>query len=162
MTTPVEAAGEEPPRDEEGLLEFVAHLTSESYREVPDDLVKLGFLRRDRLDTVRASGFLEPLTYMLRQAREGGGGKKVRERIFNEYRAKFPSLSDDELKSEGYTCHVVTGKALPKLEVGGMSSSGKGDMVIGKELISAYAGPADVDSFGDVGKVSETKTIKIE
>jgi len=36
------------------------------------------------------------------------------------------------------------------------------DMAIGKELISAYAGPADVDSFGDVGKVSETKTNKIE
>lgn len=36
------------------------------------------------------------------------------------------------------------------------------DMAIGKELISAYAGPADVDSFGDVGKVSETKTHKIE
>lgn len=36
------------------------------------------------------------------------------------------------------------------------------DMAIGKELISAYAGPADVDSFMNVGKVSETKTHKIE
>ncbi len=35
------------------------------------------------------------------------------------------------------------------------------DMAIGKEVISAYAGPADVLSFGDVGKVSETKTHKI-
>ncbi|MGB1042433.1 MAG: aromatic amino acid hydroxylase [Tenacibaculum sp.] len=35
------------------------------------------------------------------------------------------------------------------------------DMAIGKELVSAYAGPADVDSFGDIGKVSETKTHKI-
>lgn len=35
------------------------------------------------------------------------------------------------------------------------------DMAIGKEVISAYAGPADVDSFGDIGKVSETKTHKI-
>lgn len=35
------------------------------------------------------------------------------------------------------------------------------DMVIGKELISAYAGSADPESFDDIGKVSETKTHKI-
>lgn len=35
------------------------------------------------------------------------------------------------------------------------------DMAIGKKVTSAYAGPADVHSFGDIGKVSETKTHKI-
>ncbi|GAB5409285.1 MAG: aromatic amino acid hydroxylase [Balneolaceae bacterium] len=35
------------------------------------------------------------------------------------------------------------------------------DMAIGKSVISAYAGPADVNSFDDIGKVSETKTHKI-
>ena len=35
------------------------------------------------------------------------------------------------------------------------------DMAIGKELISAYAGPADVMSFEEIGKVSDTKTHKI-
>lgn len=35
------------------------------------------------------------------------------------------------------------------------------DMAIGKELISAYAGPADVNSFDDMSKVSNTKTHKI-
>jgi len=35
------------------------------------------------------------------------------------------------------------------------------DMAIGTDVISAYAGPADVASFEDVGKVSETKTVKI-
>ena len=35
------------------------------------------------------------------------------------------------------------------------------DMVIGKTVVSAYAGPADVDSFLELGKVSETKTHKI-
>ena len=35
------------------------------------------------------------------------------------------------------------------------------DMAIGKELVSAYSGPADVDSFENIGKVSETKTDKI-
>mgnify|MGYP001502682395 CR=1 FL=1 len=36
------------------------------------------------------------------------------------------------------------------------------DMAIGKEVVSAYAGAADVDSFKDVGKVSEVKTHKIK
>ncbi|MGG8496648.1 aromatic amino acid hydroxylase [Tenacibaculum sp. TC6] len=35
------------------------------------------------------------------------------------------------------------------------------DMAVGVEVISAFAGPADVTSFGDIGKVSETKTHKI-
>ncbi|RNC80019.1 MAG: aromatic amino acid hydroxylase [Balneola sp.] len=35
------------------------------------------------------------------------------------------------------------------------------DMVIGKEIVSAFAGPADVNSFEEIGKVSETKTHKI-
>jgi phenylalanine-4-hydroxylase len=35
------------------------------------------------------------------------------------------------------------------------------DMAIGKEVISAYAGPADVNSFDNIGKVSKTKTAKI-
>jgi len=80
------------------LLEFVAHLTSDNYQQVPEDLVKLGFLKQERLDTVRASGFLLPLTYMLQQAKQGGGGDKVRERIFEEYRAKYPGMTDDDLR----------------------------------------------------------------
>lgn len=36
------------------------------------------------------------------------------------------------------------------------------DMAIGTEVVSAYAGAADADSFGKIGKVSETKTHKIE
>ncbi len=35
------------------------------------------------------------------------------------------------------------------------------DMAVGKEVISTYAGPADINSFEDLGKVSETKTHKI-
>jgi phenylalanine-4-hydroxylase len=35
------------------------------------------------------------------------------------------------------------------------------DMAIGKEVVSAYAGAADVDSFEDSSKVSEVKTRKI-
>ncbi len=35
------------------------------------------------------------------------------------------------------------------------------DMAVGKEIISAYAGPASVNSFKDLGEVSSTKTHKI-
>ena len=35
------------------------------------------------------------------------------------------------------------------------------DMAIGKEVVAAYSGPADVNSFLNLGKVSETKTHKI-
>ena len=35
------------------------------------------------------------------------------------------------------------------------------DMAVGKEVISAYAGPADINSFEDLGQISETKTQKI-
>jgi hypothetical protein len=48
-------------------------------------------------------------------------------------------LSRDELQSKGYICKVVTGHDLPKLEAGGKSSSGKGDMVIGKAKDIALA-----------------------
>ena len=59
------------------LLEFISHLTSEQYEEIPSDFVKLDFLKAEKEEFVRASGFLEPLTYMLKQAGQGGGGKKV-------------------------------------------------------------------------------------
>jgi len=36
------------------------------------------------------------------------------------------------------------------------------DMAIGKDVVTAYSGPADVNSFLELGKVSETKTKKIE
>jgi len=36
------------------------------------------------------------------------------------------------------------------------------DMAVGKEIISAYAGPACVNSFGDIGKISNEKTHKIK
>lgn len=80
------------------LLETVSHLTSEQYERLPVDLVNLGFLKAERLETVKASGFLEPLSLLLKQAGKGGGGKKVRERIFAEYRDKFPGVDDDELR----------------------------------------------------------------
>lgn len=88
------------PQLQYSLLEFVAHLTAESYDDLPDDLVRLGFLKADKLEFAKRSGTLEPLKYFLRQAGKGGGASGVRDRIFDEYREKYPGLSDDDLRVE--------------------------------------------------------------
>ena len=82
------------------LLEYVAHLTSEDYDQLPQDLMALGFLKPEKLDFATRSGVLEPLKYFLKQAGKGGGASGVRDRIFEEYRVKYPGLSDDELRVE--------------------------------------------------------------
>eukprot|EP00553_Chaetoceros_curvisetus_P003710 CAMPEP_0204634066 /NCGR_PEP_ID=MMETSP0717-20131115/28439_1 /ASSEMBLY_ACC=CAM_ASM_000666 /TAXON_ID=230516 /ORGANISM="Chaetoceros curvisetus" /LENGTH=74 /DNA_ID=CAMNT_0051652393 /DNA_START=1 /DNA_END=221 /DNA_ORIENTATION=- len=62
------------------LLEFIAHLTAENFEDVPYDLVNLGFLKDEKVDFMVETGSLEPLYYFFKQANEGGGGTKVRDR----------------------------------------------------------------------------------
>lgn len=81
------------------LLELIAHLTAENFEEVPQDLVNLQFLKREKVNLMVKSGALEPLYYFLRQANMGGGGTKVRERIYEEYRQKYPGVDDEELRN---------------------------------------------------------------
>lgn len=81
------------------LLEFISHLTSENYDDVPKDLINLQFLKEEKADLLIKTGALEPLYYFLRQANEGGGGNKVRERIYEEYREKYPGAEDEELRT---------------------------------------------------------------
>jgi hypothetical protein len=82
------------------LLEFVAHLTGENYDLLPEDLVGLGFLKPEKLDFARRSGALEPLKFFLKQAGQGGGADVVRERIIEQFRQKYPGMSDDEMRVE--------------------------------------------------------------
>ena len=63
------------------LLEYLAHLTSDDFERLPEDLVNMGFLKADKLEYAKRSGFLEPLVYFLREAGKGGGAKGVRERV---------------------------------------------------------------------------------
>ncbi len=101
------------------LLEFVAHLTSEDYDKVPDDLVKLGFIKPGKLEFMRRSGVLEPLVYFLRQAGKGGGAKGTRERIFADYRERFPGLDDEALRNEmraDMRVRSLNDKSVPSLQ----------------------------------------------
>lgn len=80
------------------LLEYVAHLTSDNYDELPEDMVKIGFMKKEKLEFAKRSGVLEPLKYFLKKIGQGGGGTAVRERIYAEYREKNPGMSDEELR----------------------------------------------------------------
>jgi predicted unusual protein kinase regulating ubiquinone biosynthesis (AarF/ABC1/UbiB family) len=90
---------ETPPSLQYALLEFIAHLTAENFDEVPQDLIKLQFVKEEKVDLLVKSGSLEPLYYFLKQANQGGGGKKVRERIYEEYRQKYPGADDEEIRT---------------------------------------------------------------
>lgn len=81
------------------LLEYVAHLTTEDYDQLPEDMAKLGFLRADKLDFVRRSGVLEPLKYILQQAGQGGGASQIKERIIADLRSRHPGKTDGQLRT---------------------------------------------------------------
>jgi hypothetical protein len=81
------------------LLEFIAHLTAENFEDVPQDLINLQFLKEEKASLILQTGALEPLYYFLKQANQGGGGTKVRERIYEEYREKYPGADDEELRT---------------------------------------------------------------
>lgn len=65
------------------LLEFIAHLTSENYDAIPQDLVNLHFLKQEKLQLFLDLGVLEPMFYFFKQAANGGGTSKIRDRIMD-------------------------------------------------------------------------------
>lgn len=65
------------------LLEFIAHLTSENYDSIPQDLVNLKFIKQDKLELIMELGLLDPMFYFFKQAAHGGGGSKVKDRIMD-------------------------------------------------------------------------------
>lgn len=81
------------------LLQFVAHLTSENYDDLAEDLVNLGFLHADKLEFAKSSGVLDPMKYFLKQAGDGGGVSGVKGRMLDEYRGKYPGLNDEDLQA---------------------------------------------------------------
>ena len=86
------------------LIEFIAHVNAEDYEAMPQDFVNLGFTPEDQLERVRSSNLTEGLSFVLRQLSQGGGGKKVTERVRAEMREKYDpdgELTLDEIRQKG-------------------------------------------------------------
>lgn len=82
------------------LLEFIAHINTEDYDSIPQDFINLGFSPADvSLERLQNSGITEGLSFAFRQLSQGGGPKKIQERVKAEFQERYGSdLSDIELQ----------------------------------------------------------------
>ncbi len=82
------------------LLEFIAHINSEDYDSIPQDFINLGFSPEDvSLERLQSSGITEGLSFAFRQLSQGGGPKKIQERVKEEFKERYgDTLSDTELR----------------------------------------------------------------
>lgn len=81
-----------------GLLEYIAHLVSEDYAQIPQDLINLGFVPKGKEDIIMQAGIVEALSLILKQLAEGGGPKKAQARIEKAVRDEFGDLPREELR----------------------------------------------------------------
>jgi len=82
------------------LLEFIAHINTEDYDEIPQDFINLGFSPEDvSLERLQSSGITEGISFAFRQLSKGGGPKKMQERVKEEFQERYGAdLSDIELR----------------------------------------------------------------
>mmetsp|Transcript_11978 Transcript_11978/g.25497 ORF Transcript_11978/g.25497 Transcript_11978/m.25497 type:complete len:959 (-) Transcript_11978:109-2985(-) len=82
------------------LLEFIAHINSEDYDSIPQDFINLGFSPADvSLERLQNSGITEGLSFAFRQLSQGGGPKKMQERVKSEFQERYGAdLSDEDLR----------------------------------------------------------------
>ena len=82
------------------LLEFIAHINTENYDSIPQDFINLGFSPENvSLERLQSSGITEGLSFAFRQLSQGGGPKKMQERVKAEFQDRYGSdLSDTELR----------------------------------------------------------------
>ena len=103
------------------LIEFIAHVNAEDYEAMPQDFVNLGFTPAEQIERVRASNLTEGLSFVLRQLSQGGGGKKLTERVREEWREKYDpagELSAEELRAKARAEFVEQGRAQLAAETG--------------------------------------------
>ena len=63
------------------IIEYISHLVSEQFDQVPNDLVNLGFVPEAKRDAVADTGVATALSYIFRQLASGGGAKKIMKRV---------------------------------------------------------------------------------
>jgi len=96
------------------LIEFIAHVNAEDYEAMPQDFVNLGFTPPSQLERVRASNLTEGLSFVLRQLSQGGGGKKLQQRVREEWKERYDpdgSLSVEELRVKAREEFISQGRA---------------------------------------------------
>ena len=59
------------------LIEHMAHLTSADYKEIPKDLLSLGFIPEEKADMIKDSGVVETLAEIYGAWTSGGGAAAV-------------------------------------------------------------------------------------
>jgi len=91
---------EVPPNLQYGLLEFIAHINTENYDQIPQDFINLGFSPPDvSLERLQSSGITDGISFAFRQLSQGGGPKKIQERVRDEFKERYgDSLSDEEIQ----------------------------------------------------------------
>ena len=83
------------------LLEFIAHVNSNNFDALPQDFVNLGATPADKIDKVRDAGITDGFAFAMRQLSQGGGPKKIQERVRDEFRTRYGSeLSDEQLREK--------------------------------------------------------------
>ena len=83
------------------LLEFIAHVNSNNFDALPQDFVNLGATPPEKIDKVRDAGITDGFAFAMRQLSQGGGPKKIQERVRDEFRTRYGSdLSDEELREK--------------------------------------------------------------
>ena len=94
-----------PPDLQLSLLEFIANLNAKNYEDVPQDLVKLDFVPKDKLDELRESGLTVAISSMLELAGQGGGPKGAMKRLVAQNKEKYAeALAEfDDLDSKEAT-----------------------------------------------------------
>jgi hypothetical protein len=82
------------------LLEFIAHINTENYGEIPQDFVNLGFAPEGvTAEKLESSGITEGVAFAFRQLSAGGGPAKIGERVQAEFKERYGAeLSDRELE----------------------------------------------------------------
>jgi predicted unusual protein kinase regulating ubiquinone biosynthesis (AarF/ABC1/UbiB family) len=82
------------------LLEFIAHINTQDFEALPQDFINLGFSPPDvSLERLQNSGITEGLAFAFRQLSQGGGPKKIQERVKAEFQERYGAgLSDEELR----------------------------------------------------------------
>ena len=91
---------EVPPNLQYALLEFIAHINTENYDQIPQDFINLGFSPPDvSLERLQSSGITDGISFAFRQLSQGGGPKKIQERVRDEFRDRYgDGLSDEEIQ----------------------------------------------------------------